>query len=335
MSAQRSFLLRLFRLLEEHQLEYCATRNYETLFEASESDVDLMTAPRSVPLFLELCRQAASENNYHFVQSNRFVNHSFIFWNEECGFIRIDVETGNRWKIFHVLGAAEILRSRRKFSEFFVPSAEHEAIILLTQSAWMGSLTERYSQRLHILQQEIPPERFSVTLHHAFSVHSLSLTAPDLPQMIRRGLLRKTFSRPSSFLKTIGFLFNDCSRLWQRMAKPCGVFFRTRTTKIGNYENFLRNIEFLFPKKKSTVQTSSPTFLQLLRGMFKGGLVVEILPVKSDEEARTLANRAAKTFFPRRTFVCAKYVDGSTKLAHVFSGAMTSTAPDERWPPSP
>ncbi len=332
MSAQKCFLLRLFHLLDEHRVEYCITRNYENFYEAIESDIDFLAAEKSLPLFLELCRRAAAENSFLFVQQNHFVNHSFIFWNQESGFIRIDVEIENRWKIFHVLKASEVLQERRRFEEFFIPSPQHEAAILLTQTAWLNSLTGRYARRLQILQQEIPPRQFSEMLHHAFSLRSFSLNAPDLPQIIRAGLRRKTFRRPASFLKTIQYFFSDCLRFWQRLAKPCGLYFRSRTTNVETSDKILRDIEFLFPKGKLVFETGAPNFGQLLKAMFKGGLVVETLTVKSDEAARVSANRAATTFLPSRTFVDAEYHDGNTQLAHVFSGAMTATNAEKRGP---
>jgi hypothetical protein len=98
MSTRRELLLELFRRLGERQIPCCVLRNYANLFDDPASDVDLLTLPARVNDVIACCEAAAETSGQQFVQRARFVNHPLVFWNGGDGFLRIDVDTENRWQ---------------------------------------------------------------------------------------------------------------------------------------------------------------------------------------------------------------------------------------------
>ena len=81
MSTRRELLTHLFRLLDERQIPWCVLRNYNSLFDDSSSDVDLLTEPARTAAVIACCLEAAKLAGQSLVQRTRFVNHSLVFWN--------------------------------------------------------------------------------------------------------------------------------------------------------------------------------------------------------------------------------------------------------------
>lgn len=190
MNPREDFLLRVFQQLEQRGLEYCVTRNFDTVFADQRSDVDLLTRARDLNALRDVCEAAGKESGFTLVQAPRFTNQSWVFAHHIGTLVRIDIDTSIRWRCFHVLSAEEVLRERRRGERFFIPAPHHEAAILRTQIAWRGETSERYTRRLLELgEASVSPvqARSSIALHafaHPFEV--LTSAASDLSRFFDR-----------------------------------------------------------------------------------------------------------------------------------------------------
>ena len=282
MSTRRELLTRLFQSLAQRQIPYCVLRNYDRLFDEQTSDVDLLTLPAQAAAVLDCCRQAAAGTGYVLVQQARFVNHSLVFWNRAAGFVRIDVDTEKRWKRFHLLTAAQILATRRRHDIFHVPSAAHEAAIVLTQALWQGKLSERYAQRLEQLKADVGAGReWLTTFDQAFGWRENLLTLvadPALPRRLAHAVRRSNLLRPAKALHSLGYIFKDALRLVSRRKNPPGVFIRMIGMDATLAEELVEKLAILFPIKKSAVVRGPIAETEQKRILFKGGLAIEMLP---------------------------------------------------------
>ena len=153
--------------------------------------------------FKTVLRAAAAAAGLRFVHRARYVNYSYVFWDAEGGFIRIDFETELRWRIFPMLSAAAILEARQKHDGFFIPHPRHESVVLFGQAVWRNTLSERYRRQLARLYDRCgdAPE-LRRTFRDAFGgiggllaeLHSRILEVdfnPALCSRLRRSLIKK------------------------------------------------------------------------------------------------------------------------------------------------
>lgn len=226
MSGRRDFLRRIFRELEDGKVDYCVMRNYDGMFAATESDVDLLARREDVEAAFQCLDRAAAAAGWRLVQKTRFVNHSLVFWNGEEEFLRLDLDTEVRWRIFQVLDAGEVLRTRIRREDFYIPSPKHEAAILLTQALWQGRLKDRYARQLE---------------HLGF---------PAEMAQFRRKVLADAFRNP---IEMVRHAWGDLRRLATRYTSPCGVSLRLVTARETTLEDLSRKLAVLFPPAKTTV----------------------------------------------------------------------------------
>jgi thymidylate kinase len=164
MNPRESFLVRVFRILEERGIEYCVARNFDRVFPEGRSDVDLIARKRDIDALCAACEAAAAETGFTLVQEARFVNHAWVFADGRGTLVQIDVDTSVRWRQYPVLTAEEVLRARRRGERFYFAAPEHEAAILRTQIAWQGGVSERYAKRLAELGASAENVRRSIML---------------------------------------------------------------------------------------------------------------------------------------------------------------------------
>ena len=118
------------------------------------SDVDIAVEPEHLDAFKQCLDAAAAASDCALIHQARYTNYSFVYRHPEGEFVRVDVETEVRWRIFPVLSASSIIRSRRKCGAFYIPHPRHESVILFVASVWRECVKERYRERLAALTAE-------------------------------------------------------------------------------------------------------------------------------------------------------------------------------------
>lgn len=324
MNTRRDLLVRLFQLLEERQIPYCVLRNYRQLFEDSSSDVDLLTLPGRAAEVIDCCRRAGAATGHALIQRTRFVNHSLVFWNGSDGLVRIDLDTEKRWQRFHLLTAAQVLAHRQKRETFYVPSAPHEAVVIITQALWQGKLSERYAQRLRELRTELgDTEPLLAVLAEAFGGRESLLKDLENPQWLPRlasAVRRSVPGRPVKAWHSLRYFWKDALRLVARRRSPPGLFLRWVGGDAALAGELATRLAILFPLKKGLFRTARVAAEDRRRALFKGGLVIESLPTAA-KPATLLRDDWPE---PDRSFAVVCEPAGDWHFVHVGSGFMAS-----------
>lgn len=328
MKTRREVLLRLFQLLDERHIGYCVMRNYAELFESTTSDVDLLTLRSSAPDVIQCCKKAAELTGHKLVQQTRFVNHSLVFWNGADDFVRIDIDTEKRWRLFHLLTAAEILRERQRVGDFYIPHPKHESVILLTQMLWRGQLSDRYAAQLQRLGEKIPDTNSLCTVFkQAFGLRE---NLPDrlrdttLPLRLKRKIYLNTICRPANALHSLRYFFADLARLFVRLKSPPGIALRIATAGDFDSEKLIERLRILFPKQKACIDPKSR--MSAMKALFKGGLVIQVRKAANDAGLTAIESWLGRASHPLRAFAAMIEGDGKLHAAHLASGSMA--APD-------
>ena len=354
---RRKFLTTLFKSLEANGVRYCLLRNYENLYASADTDVDLIVSEYSLDRFENCLRSAAERTDFHFVHSARYVNYSYVFWNQLAGFIRIDFETEVRWRFFTVLSAREVLDRRRRHEEFFVPHPEDESTVLYVAAIWRNLLSERYRKQLATLYASCPdPASLQRALVRAFGDAGRALAdfqaqaATEtfdlkLAARVRRSLAFRTHGKWWRVKALLANAASDGYRLWNRARRPAGVslLFVSAHAHPRGFDDLIQRINFLFPAKKCVIQSfelAAQSAAQArwgiglrwlrLRTLFKGGLFVRAYRVAQDADMPRLIRTHARYLFPSRTFVCGEDSAGCLYFAHVSSGFMATSRPGEK-----
>ena len=328
MSTRRELLTHLFRLLDERQIPWCVLRNYNSLFDDSSSDVDLLTEPARTAAVIACCLEAAKLAGQSLVQRTRFVNHSLVFWNRAECFTRIDIDTEKRWRRFHLLTAAQVLNSRKRLSNpdgtsFFVPDIRHEAVVILTQAMWQGILSDRYAQRLlDIRSQTNDYEQLCDVFRQAFGVRGNLLARvddPDLVNYLQRAARRDCFLRPHKIGHSIRYIFKDITRFLSRKRALPGLLVKLIGMPADTGRNLAKRLAILFPLKKNLIVDGRASPASRRHTLFRGGMVVESFP-KADKPAPLLGGGWPQ---PDRGFAVVRN-NTHTHLIHVGTGFMSS-----------
>jgi hypothetical protein len=286
MKTRRDFLLRLFALLDERSLPFVVLRNFDSVFEDTDSDVDLLTHPRNLNAVYSAALDAARQTSHRLVQRVRFVNHSWVFWNGADGFVRVDVDTAIRWRWLGALDADTVLSARVRQKDFPVPGAEHQAEILRVQIATIGHAEERYQRRLT----------------------ELGAQTTDAVRE-RRRLLVRNIANPFRWPRILGFAASDMCRLLRRWWRPPGITVQVIAAADFDAAALECSLTVLFPNSKRDA-------------LFKGGLTVNVTRVSSDTELAA----AAQQFAHSADFVAVLESGKRLHAAHTDSGFMLSSA---------
>jgi thymidylate kinase len=288
---RKEFLSSLFRILDQKEIPYCVLRNYQNIYENTTSDIDLAVEPEQVLKVKQCLAEAAAASNHRFVLRARYVNYSYVYWHPAGGFIRIDLETEVRWRIFPVLTAKSIVGLRRREGAFYIPHPRHESVVLFVASIWRRNLSERYRQQLARLYQELVGEapRLAISasgvtptpLTAATGVQQLQRTfraafgaigdkfaerqahianavaGRGLWRAARRSLVRNAFRDAPTRRACLGYLISDARRLWDRLREPPGIslVFASSVRSAHKLEGLFEKIQFLYPSEKSVIHS--------------------------------------------------------------------------------
>jgi thymidylate kinase len=351
LNSRKKFVSELFSLLDAQAIRYCILRNYDNIFDDATTDIDLIVAPEDLIRFKQALHAAAASANHRFVHRARYVNYSYVFWNAESGFLRIDFETEVRWRTFQILSAASMMELRQRQQGYYIPHPTHESVILFLASIWRDELSERYRQQLARLYRACPdPEKLRQTYSRAFGrigpalaeFHAGILTQKfdrSFSAKIKRSLIGNSF-RPANLPNLVANVFADAKRLWERIRNPAGIslLFVSTAGKDRHFDDLMEKIEFLFPAQKCAVEIFDLTGasqvsarwgmglrLKRLRTLFKGGLFVRFYHVANDTDLQKAVKTHSRFLYPSRTFICMEDSRHSTYLAHVSTGFMTDS----------
>jgi len=296
------FVREIFAVLEKKDIPYVVIRNFESVFTAD--DVDILTA-ESGPVVAAMY-SAAQTSGYALVQDAQFVNRSLVWWDGEEDFVRIDVETSMRWRVFCPIPTAKILSARVKRGDFWIPSPAHEAECLRVQLACSGKSQGRYRDRLR------------------------ELGYPDTdPISERRRLALGVLINPEYLCRTAGFLIKDTRRLIKRLKDPVGASLCFAGAQHVSLEPLRAKLAVLFPEKKRPRANSEDASRKAL---FRGGLVTREICGARPADMATLLRRTQQQGSKARQFMIMAEPDGSLYMAHVGSGFMCSTHASEKSP---
>lgn len=355
MNPRREFLTALFRILDERAVPYCVLRNYNNIYDDTSSDVDLAVESEHV-LNLKACLgEAAVATNHHFVLRARYVNFSYVYWHPAGGFLRIDMETEVRWRVFPVLTAKSIVTLRRKEGAFYIPHPRHESVILFVAAVWRGNLSERYRTQLARLYRQLAdPGELRRTLRSTFGSMGEELAAyqariveapPDrrVWRAAKWALIRNAFRDAPSRNALFEYLAGDVKRLIERLRQPPGIslLYVSSAQSARDMDDFFRRIKFLYPTEKSATHAFrvSPKegahFGRLgvrlrakrLYSLFKGGLFIRSYYLDGDKDIRRLIGMHSRYLYASRTFVWAEDSRFRTCLGHAASGFMADLNP--------
>jgi len=231
MNRHREFLQILFRILEERRVPYCIQRNYEDLYDQGNLDIDLVCEPEALSSFNDSVQQAADASAYRLVLRTRYINHSQVFRHPEAGFIRLDVETEIRWRVFPLLSAKAIIGLRRRRDDFYVPHPRHESVILFAAAIWRGLLSERYRTQLAGLYDELKdPDQLRRTFRAVFGragdaladCQAVIATEPPSRRLLkesRQSIITNALRHRPNRRAVLAYLLTDARRLTQRLRR--------------------------------------------------------------------------------------------------------------------
>ena len=346
-ASRQTFLTRFFASLEANGVRYCIQRNYDHLCADAATDLDLIVSSYSLHRFERCLREAAEPSGFHFVHTARYTNYSQVFWHPVAGFVRVDFETDVRWRLFTVLNARAVLDARRRHQDFYIPSPEHEIVILYIAAIWRGELSERYRRQLAVLYAACPDkDSLHRTLVAAFGRAGHELTSFETRQptfdrrfftRLRLSLVFRTLHIWPLFVNEINNLRIDVFRFFERLFKPAGssLLFVSSNEHQAHFSAMYREIEFLFPIRKNLLEQvdlrSGRRFTytwkmrwRRVRTMFKGGLYVRAYLVDKDSDIPRALRSHARYIYTGRTFICSEDSTGNFCFGHVKSGFMAS-----------
>lgn len=350
MSPREQFLLALFRIVDQKAVPYCVLRNYANIYEDTSSDIDLAVEPEHVLRFKDCLAEAAAASNHHLVLRARYINYSYVYWHAEGGFVRVDIETEIRWRIFPVLTAKSVVGLRRREGAFYIPHPRHESAILWVAAIWRSSLSDRYRTQLDRLYQQVAnPRELQRTFSALFGAIGQELAACQsriISQTLDRrfwrvakwSLVRNAFRDRPCRRALLGYLARDLKRLWERIWHPRGIsILYASTAQPGrDLKDLFQQIKFLYPIEKSDIHSfplspiNGEPFRRLglrLRArrlfvLFKGGLFMRFHQLTRNSEIPRVLQTHTRYLFPSRTFIWTEDSQFHTCLGHVETGFM-------------
>jgi hypothetical protein len=354
LKTRRRFLLAFFELLDQKDVPYCVLRNYENVYEDASSDVDIVVEPAHLESFKQCLDAAAAASGCAFIHQARYTNHSFVYRHPQGTFVRVDVETEVRWRVFPVLSASTVIKNRRKYGAFYIPHPIHESVILFVASIWRGCLKSRYRDRLAALAGEIEDaEEFSHAFRAGFGRVGSRLEAaerdlrtffpsPTLWRCAKCSIVFNTLSSNANIRAFFGYIIEDLHRFRQRLRNPPGIslLYICVAGAPNETPDLFKRMEFLFPMQKlaahclrlSPGQSDGARLglkgrLRRLFTLFKGGIFLRYYEVSNDAEVPRVAGMISRFLYPSRAFFCAQTSRGFW-MGHAQTRFMTDCPAD-------
>lgn len=234
-SSLSAFLTDLFLRIDRNDVRYCVLRNYGGLPEVVENDIDIFVHPSHVSTFRRILVGCAYAHGFCLVKHPaRYGWEQFWFVSESSDVsVEIDVLSNLYWKGATWISTENVLRGRRPFRQFFVPSEPAEAVILLLKDLIYGfKVRSKYREAIRRTLTKAPDavhRCLADSVGREFAAQLLSrVDAEDWDAIerscrhLRRIILRRSVRRPMSML--VGLLRFSWGHLRARLGASHGFF---------------------------------------------------------------------------------------------------------------
>ncbi len=149
------FLVKIFKKLKNESIEYVVLRNYEKLpFDNDSKDVDILINPNEIKHSLNLILKEAKELGYSCIWLNPLdYLVGLVLAKVKDGAIysvKIDLFIGLKWRGIEYINSDLILSRAIPYKEFFVPSKESEAfIMILYYTLYAKGIRDKYLNHIY------------------------------------------------------------------------------------------------------------------------------------------------------------------------------------------
>ena len=149
----------LFAQLDARRIRYCILHSYEGLPETADSDIDIAVAPVEFDRLPGVIA-ALDALGYHAVQCLNYAVHGYYFvfcWAADSSVCTaaVDFISQHREGQLILTSGEELVRGRRRFRDFWIPSVDAAYRYLLSKKVLKGSVSERQALRLTELAIEL------------------------------------------------------------------------------------------------------------------------------------------------------------------------------------
>jgi thymidylate kinase len=226
------FAGRLFAELAARRVRYCVLHSYKNLPEAPASDLDIAVADGEFRRLPEVFA-ALDARGYHAVQCVNYAvrGHYFIFSWTSGSTVRtaaVDFISEHREGKLILTSGDELVRGRRPFRDFWIPSAAAEYRYLLAKKVLKGSLRSPQAHRLAELAIELGPDEARKVCARLFGRYwgalaaeaSVAGTLGDLLGHLKLRLWIRVLARQPWM--PIWYQITDLPRIVARLARPTG-----------------------------------------------------------------------------------------------------------------
>ena len=149
------FLVNIFKKFKNESIEYVVLRNYEKLpFDNDSKDVDILIKPSTIDNTLNLILKEAKELGYSCIWLNPLdYLVGLVLAKVKDGAIysvKIDLFIGLKWRGIEYINSDLILSKQIPYKEFFVPSKESEAfIMILYYTLYAKGIRDKYLNHIY------------------------------------------------------------------------------------------------------------------------------------------------------------------------------------------
>lgn len=141
------FLVQLFIVLEQRKITYCILRNYQTLPESIDHDIDMLVSPSDIRAFDQCIRSVSKDTDWSLIiRPKRYGYMSYWYQsNTTEEVVHFDIWSKINWKGWRWMDEAAILNKRTKYRQFYIPALNDEVAILIMKDLIQdGSVKIKY-----------------------------------------------------------------------------------------------------------------------------------------------------------------------------------------------
>jgi thymidylate kinase len=255
------FLIRLFSEFNSQNIDYCLSRNYQSLPNEISDDIDILVRESQVPNVDSIIRELAVaplflvkqlKRNYHLQYYISSVDEiaKAIDENRAAEIVELDIVTALQWRGIPYLDTKSVLSARRSFNDFFVPDAAdflgHVFFhAILDKGHFKGEYWEilrsgigRRDEGLHETLGKVLGTDLADKIYRAID--------EDHPQDAlrqRNAIITKMIANPAGMFLLVGFTLTKYLRIATAIVSPPGILITalgpdgsgktTLLTKIG------------------------------------------------------------------------------------------------------
>lgn len=144
----RDFLIHLFSAWNTDDVHYLLLRNYETLPEHVDNDLDILIDKRDFKKALLLLYSVANSSGFLVHNHCPFACDAIYLCHQQSRRqVHLDLMSEVRWHLFPIIDSGDFLATRRSFKSFYIPAESREATAsLCTHLVYRGRVKEKYKE---------------------------------------------------------------------------------------------------------------------------------------------------------------------------------------------